>query len=55
MAIGWSFISSGRHPDARVAPAMALSEDAAIIAAYSRDQQRAEDYASKHDALAGYT
>jgi predicted dehydrogenase len=34
---------------------MALAEDAEIIAAYSRDQQRAEDFASKHGAQAAYT
>ena len=55
MAIGWAFIGTGRYPDSRVAPAMALAEDAKIIAAYSRDQQRAEDFASKHGAQAAYT
>ncbi len=55
MAIGWGLIGTGRHPDSRVAPAMALAEDAEIIAAYSRDQQRAEEFARKHGAQEAYT
>ena len=55
MAIGWAFIGTGRHPDSRVAPAMALAEDTEIIAAYSRDQQRAEEFAAKHGAREAYT
>ena len=34
---------------------MALVEDAEIIAAYSRDQKRAEEFANKHGARAAYT
>ncbi len=55
MAIGWGFIGTGRHPDARVAPAMVLAEDTEIIAAYSRSQERAEDFASKHGARSAYS
>ena len=55
MAIGWAFIGTGRHPDARVAPAMVLADDTKIIAAYSRNQERAEKFASKHGALIAYT
>ncbi len=55
MAIGWAFIGTGRHPDSRVAPAAALADDTQIIAAYSRDQQRAEEFASKHGASAAYS
>ena len=55
MAIGWGFIGTGRHPDSRVAPAMALAEGAEIVAAYSRDQARAEAFASKHGAREAYT
>jgi len=55
LAIGWAFIGTGRHPDSRVAPATALAEDTEIIAAYSRDQQRADEFATKHGARAAYT
>lgn len=55
MAIGWAFIGTGRYPDSRIAPAAALAEDAEIIAAYSRDQQRADEFASRHGARAAYT
>ncbi len=55
MGIGWAFIGTGNYPDSRVAPAAALAEDTEIIAAYSRDQQRADAFASKHGALAAYT
>ena len=54
MAIGWAFIGTGRYPDSRLAPAMALAEDAELIAAYSRNQQRAEGFASKHGAREAY-
>ncbi|MCH7737136.1 MAG: Gfo/Idh/MocA family oxidoreductase [Chloroflexi bacterium] len=55
MAIGWAFIGTGNYPDFRMAPAAALAEDTSIIAAYSRDQQRADEFAAKHGALAAYT
>ena len=55
MAIGWGFIGTGNYPNSRVAPAAALAEDTAIIAAYSRDQQRADEFAKAHGALAAYT
>ena len=55
MAIGWAFIGTGNYPNSRVAPAAALAEDTTIIAAYSRDQQRADEFANNHGALAAYT
>ena len=55
MAIGWGFIGTGRYPDSRLAPAMALADDSEIIAAYSRDRHRAEEFAKKHGAKAAYT
>jgi len=55
LAIGWAFIGTGRHPHSRVAPSMALAEDSEIIAAYSRNQKRAEEFAGKHGARAAYT
>ena len=55
MAIGWAFVGTGRHPDNRVAPGTALAEDTELIATYSRDQGRAEEFAKKHGAKAAYT
>ena len=55
MAIGWGFIGTGNYPNSRVAPAAALAEDTSIIAAYSRDQQRVDEFAKTHGALAAYT
>ena len=54
MAIGWAFVGTGRHPDNRVAPGMALAEDTELVAAYSRDRGRAEEFASKHGIKAAY-
>ncbi len=55
MAIGWGFIGAGNYPNTRMAPAAALAEDTSIIAAYSRDQGRVDEFASNHGALAAYT
>jgi predicted dehydrogenase len=55
LGIGWGFIGAGNYPDSRIAPAAALAEDTSIIAAYSRDQERVDAFASKHGALAAYT
>lgn len=55
MAIGWGFIGTGNYPNSRVAPAAALAENTSIIAAYGRDQKRAEEFAKTHGALAAYT
>ena len=55
MAIGWAFIGTGNYPHSRIAPAAALAEDTSIIACYSRDQARADEFAKTHGALAAYT
>ena len=55
MAIGWAFIGTGNYPNSRIAPAAALAEDTSIIACYSRDQARADEFAKTHGALAAYT
>ena len=55
MAFGWGIISTGRHPDVKIAPAMAAAADAEIVAAYSRDQGRAEAFAKSHGARAAYS
>lgn len=55
MAIGWAFIGTGNYPNSRIAPAAALADDISIIACYSRDQARADEFAKTHGALAAYT
>ena len=55
MSIGWGFIGTGNYPNSRIAPAAALAEDTSIVAAYSRDQERAERFVRSHGAQASYT
>src|SRR5262245_54538985 len=55
MAFGWGLVSTGKHPDIKIAPAMAAADGAALVGVYSRDQGRAEDFARKHDARAAYS
>jgi len=55
LAIGWAFIGTGNYPNSRIAPAAALADDISIIACYSRDQARADEFAKTHGALAAYT
>lgn len=54
MTVGWGIVSTGRHPDTKVVPAMKQVKDAKIIAACSRDRKRAEAFAEKHDLLRAY-
>jgi hypothetical protein len=44
MAIGWALVSTGRHADTCLAPAIGLAEDTRLVAVYSREQQRAEAF-----------
>ncbi len=54
MSFGWGIVGIGSHADLKVAPAMADADDARLVAVYSRDQQRADRFAEKHGAEAGY-
>ena len=54
MAIGWGFIGTGRYPDRAGAPAMALAEGTELVATYSRDMGRAEEFAGKHGFARAY-
>lgn len=54
MTVGWGIISTGRHPDVKVVPAMKLSDDTNVAAVYSRDMGRAEAFAQKHDIPNAY-
>ena len=55
MALGWAIISTGQHPDLKIAPAMNDTPGADLVAVYSRDQDRAEAFALKHGAKAAYS
>src|SRR5919109_1735877 len=54
MSFGWGIVSTGKHPDIKIAPAMAAAEGGELVAVYSRDQHRAEAFAQKHGARAAY-
>jgi len=55
MALGWAVISTGLHVDHKIAPAIAATPEAELVATYSREQARAEACAQKHGARAAYS
>src|SRR5262245_23166881 len=55
MAFGWGILSTGRHPDVKVAPAMSAAASGELVAVYSRDQERANAFAERHGARAAYS
>jgi 1,5-anhydro-D-fructose reductase (1,5-anhydro-D-mannitol-forming) len=54
MTVGWGIVSTGRHPDQKIVPAMNLAEGTRVIGVYSRDRGRAEAFARKHGVAAAY-
>ncbi len=54
MAFGWGIVSTGLHPENKIAPAINSATDAELVAVYSRDQGRAEAFAARHNARAAY-
>ncbi|MCH7606148.1 MAG: Gfo/Idh/MocA family oxidoreductase [Chloroflexi bacterium] len=54
MPLGWAIVSTGQHPDNKIAPAINAAKDQELIAVYSRDQGRADAFAQKHGAKAAY-
>jgi 1,5-anhydro-D-fructose reductase (1,5-anhydro-D-mannitol-forming) len=54
LALGWAIISTGMHPDIKIAPAINTAADSGLVAVYSRDRERAESFARKHGAPAAY-
>ena len=54
MALGWGIVSTGNHPDLKIAPAIAAADDNNLVAVYSRDMGRADDFAGKHGADTTY-
>src|SRR5215475_11930022 len=55
MPFGWGIVSTGKHPDVKIAPAMAAADGGELVAVYSRDRHRAEAFAQKHGARAPYS
>jgi 1,5-anhydro-D-fructose reductase (1,5-anhydro-D-mannitol-forming) len=54
MTTGWGIVSTGRHPDQKIVPAMKRAEGNRLIGVYSRDRGRAEAFAQKHGIPAAY-
>ncbi len=54
MALGWAIISTGLHPDNKIAPAINATPEANLVAVYSRDLDQAEAFAQKHGIPAAY-
>ena len=54
MTVGWGIISAGRHPNVKVVPPMKLAENTNVAAVYSRDMERAEAFAQKHNVPNAY-
>lgn len=54
MALGWAIVSTGRHAEHKIAPAINAAPNAKLAAVYSRDQQRADAFAERHGAMAAY-
>ena len=54
MTIGWGIVSTGRHPDLKIVPAMKRAEGCRLVGVYSRDRGRAEAFAERHGIGAAY-
>lgn len=52
--VGWAIISTGRHPDARMAPAINKARNSRLVAVMSRDLERAKAFAARHGARRAY-
>src|SRR5262245_48359504 len=55
MAVGWALVSTGRHADTVLAPALARAEETQLVAVYSREQAQADTFAAIHGAQVAYT
>ena len=54
MPLRWAIVSIGQHAESKIAPAMALTPQAELVAVYSRERARAEAFAQRHGAQAAY-
>ena len=55
MAIGWALVSTGRHADTVLAPAIAHAAETHLVAVCSREQAHADAFAATHGAQVAYT
>src|SRR4026207_988937 len=55
MAFGWGIVSTGKHPDIKIAPAIAAGDGGELGGVSSPEPQRAEAFARKHHARAAYS
>jgi predicted dehydrogenase len=55
MVVRWGIISTGRHPDLKIVPAMKLAQDTQVAAVYSRELKYAEAFAAKHGIPNAYS
>jgi 1,5-anhydro-D-fructose reductase (1,5-anhydro-D-mannitol-forming) len=49
MTLGWGIVSTGRHPENKIVPAMKRAAGNRVIGVYSRDAGRAEAFARRHE------
>ena len=55
MTLGWGIIGLGRAADTLVAPAIAADPNSRLVAAVSRDTDRARAFAERHNAALATT
>jgi 1,5-anhydro-D-fructose reductase (1,5-anhydro-D-mannitol-forming) len=55
MSLGWGIAGTGRHADTMMAPAIAATDSCRLVAAVSRDETRAREFAERHGAEHAYT
>lgn len=53
-SLGWAVVSTGRHPDTKMAPAINAASGNHIASVVSRELDRAQEFAAKHDAANAY-
>ena len=54
LSLGWGTISTGLHPENKIAPAIARARGNHLAAVYSRDLDRAQAFAARHGAAKAY-
>jgi len=54
MTLGWGIVSTGRHPDQKIVPAMKRAGGNRLVGVFSRDRGRAEAFAGVHGIPAAY-
>ena len=52
--VRWGVMSPGSHLDTKIVPAMKSLPDTEVVAVFSRSQQRADEFAERHDIPFAY-